>query len=146
MPRLEKQTGQSVSGEKPTMRQCRQDIEDACRAARFEPGFGAYFCDEVCAPYAQKWEQPHLVSVMGGKSTRWEEPYRARIMQCLSIYIMLTESERSMLHAGIEDGVKWKGEPIAQFIDIVNEYGIMKQMGLDAYRARYEKLKAGVRL
>jgi hypothetical protein len=48
----------------------------------------------------------------------------------------MDDANRKMLHAGAEDGVKWGGEPIPQYLDICNETGIYREIDTMAYIKR----------
>lgn len=124
-----------AASSKPTLDQIKRDLVDRCQQKGFDTGFAKYFWTEVCPPYNPKYEQPHMVAVQGAQnSTRWVEPYRMRIMQCLESYFAMSANDRTLLHSGVEEGVKWKGEPIAQYLDTCSETVRMREVGLDAYR------------
>ena len=125
---------------KPTMAQLKRDLVERCQSAGLDTGFAKYFWEQVCSPYREAYEQPHVAPVQGAQNqVRWVEPYRDRIMQCLETYLALSEAERHMLHAGVEDGVSWKGEPMHLYVDICNENAKAIDIGADAYREQVLK-------
>ena len=135
---------------KPTMVQLKRDLVAKCEAAGFDTGFAKYFWTDVVGPYRPQYEQPHVVPIQGlNNAVRWVEPYRERLMLCLDVYLGLSESDRKTLHAGVEDGVKWQGEPMTQYVDICNETMKMRSMPKGDYMRdaieRLNKRKARAR-
>lgn len=144
MPKLTKTEPEFSSQTKPTVRQLRQDVEDTFMQAGYSAGYVRFFMDEICSPYQPVFEHPHMASVQGAvNATRWVEPYRERISDCQRTYLAMSETDRNLLHAGVEDGVKWRGEPVAQYQDIWNETMRMREIGREAYIAE-AKAKMGV--
>ena len=140
MARLTKAEPAERSDEKPTMLQLRQEVEDNFIQAGYDAGYVRYFMDEVCSPYNARYEQPHMAPVQGkDNATRWENPYRIRILECQRLYLQMSEQDRGLLHAGVQDGVRWRGEPIGQYVDIANETEIMRQTGRQAYVAKAKR-------
>ena len=113
---------------KPTMDNLKRELVDRCQAAGLDVGFAKYFWTDVCSPYNRRYEQPHLGPVQGVQNTtRWVEPYAARLWQSLHTYIALSDHDRQTLHAGVADGVQWRGEHMDRYLDICNETAKMKQ-------------------
>jgi len=140
MAKIERQYEGSTGPAKPTMAKLKRDLVERCQSAGLDTGFAKYFWEEVCSPYRHQYEQPHVASVQGQQNqVRWLEPYRDRIMQCLEIYLTMSEHDRQTLHSGVEDHVHWKGEPMHQYIDICNETAKMRDIGVDAYREQVLK-------
>ena len=137
----------NTAGAKPSKEALWQDIRVMFAESGYSTEQARHFVQSVCSPYNPKFERPFRVNVHGpGKVDvqRWQEPYRERLMQCIALYLRMSESDRNMLHAGVEDGVKWRGEPIAQYVDIVNETLTMREIGLDAYKQRNAEKLAGI--
>lgn len=116
------------------------DLRNLFAECGYSTEHARFFVQSICSPYNPRFERPYRVAVAGNlNGQRWEEPYRSRLMQCAAIYLRMSETDRKMLHAGAEDGVHWRGEPIRQFIDIVNETMHMRQIGVAEYRALTKK-------
>lgn len=141
MSKLERKTQRAgQSNEKPTMLQLRQDVSDRCEAMGLGAGFVTVLLDQILTPYNPRMDQPVSVGVTGAdNATRWHEPYREHVMHCLSVYGGLKQHERNTLIAGAEDGVHWRGEPIAQYIALCTEHDKRKRIGTDKYIERVKE-------
>lgn len=128
----------------PTKERLWDDLRDLFHECHHTTEQARYFVQAICSPYDPRHEKPYRRPVAGAMNNqRWEEPYRARLMQCAAIYLRMSQQDRSMLHAGAEDGVYWRGEPVSQYVDIVDETLLMRQMGLRPYRTEAaQKLNA----
>jgi len=109
----------------------RTEVIETCRSmlmrARRDPDFARFFVEEVCAP-ASLYERPQRMGCVGG-GTRWDFPFLARVTQSLNDYIAMSEQDRHLLHAGLEDGVAWRGEPVNVYVDVVNETEKLRRAG-----------------
>lgn len=146
MARIQQQNEGSSGPAKPTLEQLKRDLVDRCLQAGMDTGFARYFWTEVCSPYRRQYESPHPVAVQGAQNQlRWVEPYRERLMQCLDIYLAMSNADRQILHHGVDDGVKWRGEHMPQYQDICNETIVMREIGREDYveqtQARLKELK-----
>ena len=65
-----------------------------------------------------------------------QNPYFDRLLQSVHAWMAMSGADRQILIAGREDGVAWRGEPIARYLDIVNETEIYRRTPKDAYLAR----------
>lgn len=136
MARLQRPDPSNATSSAPTKEVLWHNLRDLFSSQGFDTEFARYFVREVCSPYCEKLEHPYRKPVSGSTDLqRWEEPYRERLMQCASVYIRMSDADRRMLHAGAEDGVKWRGESIRQYVDICNETMRMREIGVDKYRA-----------
>lgn len=136
MPRLEKTSTHQSTNRKPCLDDVWQEVRDLFASRGLSAESARWFVHECIPSYNRNHEAPSVVSVVGmNNSTRWVTPYRDRAMQCAMQYLSLSESDANHLHAGVEDGVRWRGEPIAQYLDIYRETMRMRQIGVSAYRA-----------
>lgn len=104
---------------KPTMRQVRQDVMDRCVSAGLGAEFMPVFLDHICRPFNYLAEEPQRIAVAARDgATRWSEPYRVRVMYCLGKYVGLSEKERAILKSGADEGVRWMGEDVDQYVQI----------------------------
>ena len=108
-------------------------------------GWIEWFTEECCSgPHQSGCE--HAYQRHGKNGSTWAWPYRERLLEAARAYCRLSESDLALLHAGIEDGVKWRGEPIATYVDVVNETEIMRNMGKPAYIERCKEKIAKLQL
>lgn len=129
-------TTQARSEHKPCIDDVWQELRDLFASRGLSTDSARWFISKCIPAYNRNHEAPSVVSVVGmNNSTRWVTPYRERVMQCAMQYLSLSESDANHLHAGVEDGVRWRGEPIAQYLDIYRETMRMRQIGVSAYRA-----------
>ena len=136
MPRLEKTSTQSHAAHKPSLDEVWQELRDLFASRGLSTDTARWFIRSCIPAYNRDLEAPSVVAVVGQQnSTRWVTPYRERVMQCAMQYLALSEADSEKLHAGVEDGVKWRGETIAEYLDVYRETMRMRQIGVSAYRA-----------
>lgn len=74
----------------------------------------------------------------GGDGTdqapNWDCGYAVRCRSSLLRFLALTEQERKFVIAARQDGVFYRGEAMAHFVDIVEETMRQREMGAEAYR------------
>lgn len=113
---------------------CRDRLEDLGR----DPDFARRFVHEIAAPQ-NRWEGAHRASTANG-GWYWDYPYRNRVLRSLDVWLHLTAEQQALLVAGVRDeGVTWRGEPLAHYLDIVNETQILRDLGLPKYRERLKR-------
>lgn len=126
----------------PTRGDVIKAVREMLTRKKRDPSFATHFINEVCV-HERPFEGPRRVSLIGGGG-RYEYGYMERILNSLATYIHMSDKDRKILHGGNEDGVKWCGEPITQFIDVCNEHTLMLEMGVEKYRARFFKMAKGL--
>jgi len=93
-----------------------------------------WFMDDLCAPLHPRWESARHLGTVANDKPRIEFAYAGRILDSARRYLSLSHSDRELLRAGVEDGVRWRGEPIPVFLDVVNETLQMREMGFSKYQ------------
>lgn len=141
------QTAQEAprGADKPTLAEVRQAVCDVLQAhmERFsatrlpEPmppnlGDGVRWWIGTMQEPARWHEQPMSVRTTGG-GTRWDYPYQTRVVDNLLTFLRMPKNDRSMIVAGRDDGVFWRGEPVSVFIPIVDETHKMRRDGVKEY-------------
>lgn len=135
------------AADKPTIEDVRQAIHDVLQRyldAKQQIGFPEPLPPTMaeCVDWwirtmqePERWyERPHSVGVVGRQSaSRWEYGYQIRLVQNLERFLRLSVKDRRMIVAGREDGVFWRGEPVAFFVQVVEETMRMREMGAREY-------------
>ena len=74
----------------------------------------------------------------GGDGTdqapNWDCGYPVRVRSSLLRFLALTEQERKFVVGARQDGIFYRGEAMAHFVDIVEETMRQKEMGAESYR------------
>jgi len=92
------------------------------------------FIQQIAAPIDKRFERPHRASVIGGRDAqRWVEPYRDRLIHSAQVFAKLSQADRELVAACCEEGTRWRGEPVQQFVRITEETVKMRQVGVQQY-------------
>lgn len=105
-----------------TPHEARQAIADLLGKAGLHETIEDFF--SVCAPCGN-YE----------KYTAGRFEYHARLLHCASEWRNMTPADRSILWAGADGGVHWRGEPVIAYQRIWHEHQKMREMGCKAYLA-----------
>lgn len=111
-----------------------QQIRDQLAQAGYSTETARWLIGEVIGPMGPD-EGPRLATKVGNDGMHVVFPYRERLRFQVREYLAMSEKDRNLLHAGVEDGVKWRGEPMRQYVDIVAETLKMRDIGRDRYIA-----------
>ena len=140
-------TETEAPGYKPSMSQVMDELRQMFAAHGLDTQAVRWFVSACIPPYNADYERPSVVSVAGDRNaTRWLTPYRDRVVDCARTYLAMGKEDAAKLHAGVEDGVRWRGEPISQYLAIYRETMRMREIGVEAYRKQAVMLLKGALL
>ena len=114
--------------QRPSSPQSPEEVKAFCHQLMDRAGMSHAFTEflKCCRPFHADTERP----VAGQFS------YLSRMQQSAATWMRLSAKDRSILVAGADDDVRWRGEPVAQYQDIWNETMKMRDIGRDAYIAQ----------
>ncbi len=149
MPRIKREADNAdvyEESQRPTRETTRTWLFETFAGQHLDGHVGRWFLDQCLDPWKARDDQATQVGITGGHGKRWHDPYLQRVKQCAEIYLGLSQRDRELLEAGVEDGVHWRGEPIKQFVEIWEETQILRDIGTTAYIKRCKARAAKVNL
>ena len=83
---------------------------------------------EAADVWIHDYQKPRQYDEQVQKTTNGEvDPYISRLRATLSVFLNLTDQDRTFIRAAIEDGVEWRGDAPDVFADIYDQTMKMRQ-------------------